>query len=137
MRRSGNRPGESSSAWSVHFCCSLSLSFVARFFPPDSLYQLTGDPFSSVAFLLIPLSISIAILRYRLWDIDTLINKALVYGSLTSLLAALYTGLILGLDGACWGHRRPDGADASGAGDCYAGDCRAVPAVAKTSPGSY
>ena len=36
-----------------------------------------------------------AVLRSRLWDIDTLINKALVYGLLTGLLAALYFGLIL------------------------------------------
>jgi hypothetical protein len=47
---------------------------------------------------IIPLSIAIAILRSRLWDIDALINKALVYGLLTTLLAALYAGLILGLE---------------------------------------
>ena len=35
--------------------------------------------------------------RSRLWDIDTLINKALVYGLLTGLLGALYAGLIIGL----------------------------------------
>ncbi|HLV98170.1 MAG TPA: hypothetical protein VKT82_05780 [Ktedonobacterales bacterium] len=39
-----------------------------------------------------------AILRYRLWEIDTLINRALVYGSLTVLLGALYAGLIIGLE---------------------------------------
>jgi hypothetical protein len=47
--------------------------------------------------LLLPLSIGLAILRYRLWDIDAIINKALVYGLLSALLAALYVGLILGL----------------------------------------
>jgi hypothetical protein len=36
-------------------------------------------------------------LRSRLWDIDILINKALVYGSLTALLALLYFGLVIGL----------------------------------------
>jgi len=45
----------------------------------------------------IPLSFAIALLRYRLWDIDILINKALVYGLLTGLLGALYAGLIIGL----------------------------------------
>lgn len=47
---------------------------------------------------LIPLSIGIAILRSRLWDIDILINKTLVYGSLTGLLGAVYAGLIIGLE---------------------------------------
>lgn len=48
--------------------------------------------------ILIPLSIGLAILRYRLWDVDTLINKALVYGLLTGLLGGLYVGLIIGLE---------------------------------------
>jgi hypothetical protein len=51
-----------------------------------------------LAILLIPLSIATSILRYRLWEIDALINKALVYGSLTGLLGALYAGLIIGLE---------------------------------------
>src|SRR5205807_94933 len=50
-----------------------------------------------VALLLIPLSIGFSILRYRLYDIDVLINRTLVYGSLTALLALLYFGLIFAL----------------------------------------
>ncbi len=47
--------------------------------------------------LLIPLSIGFAILRSRLWDIDILINRTLVYGTLTGTLALLYVGLVIGL----------------------------------------
>ncbi len=47
--------------------------------------------------LLIPLSIVFAILRSRLWDIDILINRTLVYGTLTAMLAVVYIGLIITL----------------------------------------
>src|SRR6266480_3238101 len=47
--------------------------------------------------LLIPLSIVFAILRARLWDIDILINRTLVYATLTATLALIYFGLIFGL----------------------------------------
>jgi len=45
-----------------------------------------------LSMLLIPLSIGVAVLRSRLFDIDLVINRTLVYGSLTALLAALYFG---------------------------------------------
>jgi len=44
--------------------------------------------------LLIPLAVVIAILRYRLWDIDALINRALVYGALSACIVVLYVGVV-------------------------------------------
>src|SRR5262249_56249039 len=48
---------------------------------------------------LIPISIGIALLRSHLFDVDTLINRVLVYGSLTGVLALLYFGGVLALQG--------------------------------------
>lgn len=58
-------------------------------------YQLFNGPFWLLIWTLLLLSVSIPILRYRLWDIDVIINRTLVYSSLTVLLVALYVGLIL------------------------------------------
>jgi hypothetical protein len=66
---------------------------------PDTLYQLFTAFFGYFIFTLpLPLSFGIALLRYRLWDVDVIINRTLVYGTLTLLLAALYAGLVIGLE---------------------------------------
>src|SRR6266704_989048 len=63
----------------------------------DILYDLFATTLTTLVFLLVPLSVGVAILRYRLWDIDILINRTLVYGSLSTLLALLYFGSVFGL----------------------------------------
>jgi ABC-type Fe3+-siderophore transport system permease subunit len=73
------------------------------FIPPQLLHSkvlttLVADTAIYGFLLLIPISIAIAILRSQLYDIDVLINRTLVYGSLTTILAALYAGLIIGLE---------------------------------------
>ena len=45
----------------------------------------------------VPVAIGFAVLKYRLYDIDLLINRALVYGSLTAMLILVYVGGVVGL----------------------------------------
>jgi hypothetical protein len=78
---------------------SLTIEFtlLAQIFPTSSLLISLMELFFSLVLLVFPLSLGFAILRYRLWDIDVLVNRTLIYGSLTAILALIYFGLIFAL----------------------------------------
>ncbi len=79
---------------------SAALQTAPALFPtlnaPDSWYQLTSPLGIFLGYIAIPMSIGIALLRYRLWDIDVLINRTLVYGLLTATLLSIYLLLVFG-----------------------------------------
>ena len=60
----------------------------------NSLGSLFGEATYFLAVLIVPLAIAFSILRYRLWDIDLLINRTLVYTILTGVLALIYFGCV-------------------------------------------
>jgi hypothetical protein len=70
----------------------VDLSLVGGDTPLTLLFLKVGF---ALSFMLIPLSIGVAVLRSHLFDIDVLINRTLVYGSLTAALVAVYFGGIV------------------------------------------
>jgi hypothetical protein len=74
---------------------SCGLLLIGMVVPSGLLASLGGTTVLYLLVLFIPVSIAIAVLRYHLYDIDTLINRTLVYGSLTATLVTLYFGVIV------------------------------------------
>ena len=58
----------------------------------DSLPDIVSTVLFGVAVIALPTAVGIAVLRYRLYDIDLVINRTLVYGSLTAMLGLVYFG---------------------------------------------
>ena len=92
--------------WFTYACALLPLAALGDFLPGP-----VGDLLFAALVLLLPVATGIAILRHRLYDIDRLINRTLVYGLLTALLGGVYAAavLVLGLFGGV-GRDPPSGA---------------------------
>jgi hypothetical protein len=90
--------------WIVFGITALIIYFIMLFtlstLNPDftqakSLDSLFAEASYFLAVIIIPLAIAFSILRYRLWDIDLLINRTLVYTTLTAILALIYFGCVV------------------------------------------
>jgi hypothetical protein len=57
-------------------------------------YRILGQPLAYLAMLVLPLAFTFSILRYRLWEIDIILNRTLVYVPLTAVLTGLYSASI-------------------------------------------
>jgi signal transduction histidine kinase len=74
----------------------LTLGFLDRVFTYSGLVaELVSNTAIFISFALIPISICVAILRCRLWDIDILINRTLIFGTLTACVVGIYV-LVIG-----------------------------------------
>ena len=67
----------------------------------SSPLQLLGFVFLALGPIFIPTTIAIALLRYRLWQIDIIINRTLVYGGITAVILLIY-GLVVGGFSLLW-----------------------------------
>jgi hypothetical protein len=85
--------------WLAYAAATATCGNILTYTPPEALgarwVTSVGYVLVVLGVLGIPISIGIAMLRYRLYDIDNIINRTLVYGSLTVTLVALYFGGIV------------------------------------------
>jgi hypothetical protein len=73
------------------------LSALMVFFEEITGIELDTEVPFAISIALFPLAIAVAIFRYRLYDIDVIINRALVYGALSASLVLIYVGCVVGL----------------------------------------
>jgi hypothetical protein len=99
-RHSSNLIERQQTKWVVFAIVISSLVDISTLAPlglTRSVYAFIIACLYPLVLYLFPLTIGIAVLRYRLWDIDILINRTWVYGTLTVSLALVYVGLVIGL----------------------------------------
>ena len=62
----------------------------------------------AVGLTAVPAGIGISVLKYRLYDIDIVINRALVYGALAAFITAIYVGIVVGIGSLIGGSGKPN-----------------------------
>jgi signal transduction histidine kinase len=82
----------------------LAALVVEKIMGPGNASTNLQNALSTGAIALIPVAIGIAIFRYRLYDIDVVINKTVVYGSLAAFITAVYVAIVVGLGSLVAGH---------------------------------
>jgi K+-sensing histidine kinase KdpD len=80
---------------------------VATFIASMVTDSVVAAVLSNLAFLCLWVAVGIAVLKYRLYDIDVVISKAVLYGSLAVFITAVYAGLVFSVGTLAGGRDRP------------------------------
>jgi hypothetical protein len=89
--------------WFVYAAVLMVGGFAASFLFSSGPAGSIGWFLGILGFMVLPVAMGIAILRYRLYDIDRIINRTLVYGALTAILVMIYLGSVVSLRGLLFG----------------------------------
>jgi signal transduction histidine kinase len=73
---------------------------VASFSVSDPQNLNMPEYLASLSFLAVPISVAFGVLKYRLYDIDIVINKAVVYGALAAFVTVVYVAVVVGIGAA-------------------------------------
>jgi signal transduction histidine kinase len=80
---------------------------VATLIPSMVTDSVVAAVLSNLAFLCLWVAIGVAVLKYRLYEIDVVISKAVLYGSLAVFITAVYAGLVVGVGTLAGGRDSP------------------------------
>jgi len=106
-RRVSSRLEQQQTKWVMLGILGWSIAIVVPFFgivlfPPSqptpqrlTFLLLVNIPLYIIAYLITAACISIALFRYRLWDIDIIIRRTLIYSTITAMLALFYFGAVI------------------------------------------
>ncbi|MDQ6856465.1 MAG: sensor histidine kinase, partial [Candidatus Dormibacteraeota bacterium] len=97
--------------WFAYFAAPVAPAFVLHF-----IIQGTGVPivdfgfpvFYAVYLVGIPVAVGIALLKHRLYDLDVVISRTLVYGSLAVFITSVYVGIAVGIGALVGGGGKPN-----------------------------
>ncbi len=99
--------------WLVYAAALVGLALLVQGFIPPSVASSTEatnieNAIGTAAFAFVPIAIGIAVFKYRLYDIDVVINKTVVFGTLAAFITAVYVGIVVGIGAAIGQGSKPN-----------------------------
>jgi signal transduction histidine kinase len=81
----------------VVFVAGVIVSVASVLGPGNNNAPAWANAIQQLSTVAVPIAIAVAVLKYRLYDIDVVISRTLVYGSLAAFITAVYVGIVVGL----------------------------------------